>query len=404
MGATIFSEKASPRLTDRTLALITLLTIIIAWFLGGLRSERDIAPYFNRLFPAADRFVSLSKGGFAAYHTQEGNERLIGYITTAESNGYGGPMKVAVAVSPEGTLIHFVIIDQRETDSFLAQVLNSEWYASLTGKDVTSFFNSENDINAVSGATHSSHALMDAIRLSTRKIAVQELNISVPSEAHPRIRFGFLEISIMTLLLIGLFGHVRRIKIKKQLQWATMISGLIILGFIYNSPLTLARITGPLMGFWPQWQTHLFLYILLGGIVFGLMVSNKNPYCPWFCPFGAFQECLGAIGNAKAHTPQHLKRFSRWIPRLLAWLAIVLALLFRNSSISSYEIFGMLFKFIGSKIQFILLCIIIITSLFIKRPWCLYLCPVAQVIGYLKFMRNWIKGICQNATQKMVPK
>ena len=60
-------------------------------------------------------------------------------------------------------------------------------------------------------------------------------------------------------------------------------------------PLTISRVSSFLLGFWPQWQTNLYWYLLIGGVLFIATADNKNAYCAWFCPFGAAQECMAAI-------------------------------------------------------------------------------------------------------------
>ena len=56
--------------------------------------------------------------------------------------------------------------------------------------------------------------------------------------------------------------------------------------------------------------------------------------------------------------------------------AISLALLYRNPGLSSYEVFGTAFRLEGSNFQFALLAIILLSSLFLYRPWCRHLCPL----------------------------
>ena len=137
-------------------------------------------------------------------------------------------------------------------------------------------------------------------------------------------------------------------------------------------------------------------------MLFVFTVDNKNPYCEWFCPFGAAQECLGAIGGAKPRSAGRFKRLLVWIQRGLAWLAIVLALLFRNPGLTSYEIFGTLFDLIGSVWQFALLGIILIASLFIRRPWCKYFCPIGPVTDFYRTLRKWILELWKNRRKKAV--
>jgi polyferredoxin len=99
---------------------------------------------------------------------------------------------------------------------------------------------------------------------------------------------------------------------------------------------------------------------------------------------------LGVIGGAKPRSEGRYKDLLIWVQRGLAWLAIVLALYFRNPGITSFEVFGTLFDLTGSSLQFGLLGIIVIASLFIKRPWCKYLCPLKPVMDLYRTFRKWV--------------
>ena len=161
-------------------------------------------------------------------------------------------------------------------------------------------------------------------------------------------------------------------------------------GLYYNRPLTISSINQLLLGFFPVWQTNLYWYLLLGGIFFVFTVDNKNPYCEWFCPFGAAQECLGVVGGAKTRSPGRFKLLLTWVTRILAWLAVVVALIFRNPGLTSYEVFGTLFDLTGTTFQFAVLGIILLSSLFIRRPWCTYLCPLRPVTDLYRAFRRRI--------------
>lgn len=171
-------------------------------------------------------------------------------------------------------------------------------------------------------------------------------------------------------------------------------------GFVYNSPLTIAYITKLLLGYWPQWQTNLYWYFLVGGILFVFTVDNKNPYCQWCCPFGAAQECMGAIGGAKSIVPGRFHIPLIWAQRALTLAAILLGVWFRNPGVAGYELFGTMFDLLGSSVQFVALGLVLVAALFIKRPWCNYLCPIRPVTDLIRLTRQTVKETWQKVRLK----
>lgn len=374
---------------DRILGIIAILTLILAWIIGANIAEGDVYPALYDSFPEASRFEPNNGNGYTAIGS-ESEKALLGYVTIATSNGYGGPMKVAVAVDLEGNVHGISIISHKESASWMRKVLASDFISSLSGKSYLDGFQLDEDVDGVTGATYTSRALAESALQGSRYVAGKQLGFDVPEQTTQSIKFGIPEITLIGLYALGFIGRQRKFKYKKQAHWASMIIGMLVLGFLYTRPLTLSDVNKLLLGFWPAWQTNLYWYLLIGGILFAFTVDNKNPYCEWFCPFGAAQECLGAIGGAKARSVGRSKYLLLWLQRCLAWLAIVLALLFRNPGLTSYEIFGTLFDLTGSMFQFALLGIIIIASLFIRRPWCTYLCPLRPVTDLYRTFRKWI--------------
>jgi uncharacterized protein with FMN-binding domain len=394
------TQKRKPNKTkqiDRILAVVAITTIIIAWVVGYTQASASVEPYLYQALPQADRIEKVDGDSYAAYAA---DGELISYIAIGEANGYGGPMKVAVATDLAGNVVGVSVVEQRETPSWYQRVTDSNYIGLLLGQSYADPFELGNDVDGVTGATYTSRAIAEAVRRGSREIASANLNLPVPAETSPPIQFGIPEIVLIALFAIGYVGHQRRFKYKKYARWLSMIAGLVVLGFIYNSPLTIAYINKFLLGFWPAWQTHLYWYLLIGGIIFVFTVDNKNPYCEWFCPFGAAQECMGVVGGAKARNPKKYRTLFKWSQRGLAWLAIVLALLFRNPGLTSYEIFGTLFDLNGSMTLFALLGIVLLAALFIKRPWCGFLCPLHPVDEFIRMVRSWIRELWQNLKPK----
>jgi polyferredoxin len=171
-----------------------------------------------------------------------------------------------------------------------------------------------------------------------------------------------------------------------------LATGVIILGFIYNKPLTVANFVSLLSGYWPDWHTNLYWFLLLGGLLFVTTAQGKNPYCSWFCPFGAVQEGLAKISGAKLYRPRSLHYPLKWAQRGLAYAAILLGLALRQPGGVSYEPFGTLFDFTGTGPQWVLLVLVLLTSFLIYRPFCTFLCPMDPIVDYIGESRRIVQS------------
>lgn len=386
------SKVTKRRKRERIFAIISLVVIIGAWIIGGILAESDLLPAVELAMPMAGHFERMDNGLYAAYADAD-QPAPLGFVAIADANGYGGPLTLAVAVDPEGTILGMVVADHKETPSWLKRVLDAGFLEKLMGKPYSDSFRLGQDVDVITGATYTSRAMAEAALKGSRVVAAH-LDIPVEQTPPPKIVFGVPEIALIALYAAGFLSQRRTFQYKKQLRWATLLTGMVLLGFIYNKPLTLSMVNQALLGYWPQWQTNLYWFLLIGGILFVFTVDNKNPYCEFFCPFGAAQECMGVIGGAKNRSPGRSSReFWKWVHRGLVWVAIIIALVFRNPGISSYEIFGTLFKLVGNNYQFILLGLVLIVSLFVKRPWCNYLCPLHPVEEFIRVIRRWIKEL-----------
>ena len=385
-------KKTPSQKWDRILAIFALIILVCTWFAGTFRAQADLHPFLQQALPEADHFTLDSGGNYTAWKNSNEDES-IGYVAVDSGHGYGGDLRLAVALSPEGSMIGLAVVDHKETVAFFGRVLRRGVLDDLKGKKFSDPFILGQDVDNVTGATYSVRAIVDAARKASRRVASKNLGYSVAPEPSLKIRFGIPETVLAALFLFGFIGRSRRFKYKKTARWISMLTGLIVLGFVFNKPLTLVLVNKMLLGFWPQWQLHLYSYILLAGILFITFVDNKNPYCKWFCPFGSAQECLAVIGGGKKRPPKNVHTALRWFQRALALGAIVIALFYRNPSISSYEVFGAFFHLIGTNFHFVLLGIVLVAALFMRRPWCSYLCPLRPVTDFIRLVRNWIRDI-----------
>ena len=383
-------KKTSSQKWDRILAAAALIILVCAWYAGTFRAQVDLYPFLERALPEADHFTPGPAGHYTAWNDSDEKES-IGYAAVGSAHGYGGDLYLAVALSPDGFVTGLAVVDHKETAAFFGRVMRRGALEDLKGKTFSDPFVLDQDVDSITGATFTTRALADAVRKASRKIASRNLGYSVPTEPSPKIRFRIPEAVLAGLFLFGIVGRLRRFKYKRTARWISMLTGLFVLGFVFNKPLTLVLVNKMLLGFWPLWQLHLYSYILLAGILFITFADNKNPYCEWFCPFGSAQECLAVIGGGRKRLPRNIHTALRWFQRALALGAVAIALFYRNPSISSYEVFGAFFHLIGTNFHFVLLGIVLVTALILRRPWCSYLFPLRPLTDYIRLFRSWVR-------------
>lgn len=384
-------QKMSPRRRrqrrERILILLTIVAVLVAWGYGYFTSGTDVAPLVPELIPETEEvrvdgqiLIALDEDG-----------AVLGYAAMGSAPGYGGPIDMLVAVDPAGTIIGTQVVTQRESPGFFRLVTSSELVENLAGRAITDALQPGQDLDAVTGATVSAEGVAAAVRAANRQVAAGALDVSLPPESRS-IQVGWPEVILILLFASGyLSSRWRNRAWKKRARWGTLIGGMIFLGFVYTVPLTITMVISLLSGYWPDWQSNLYWYLLIGGILFVTTVDAKNPYCSWFCPFGAFQECVAAVTKVKPYRPREWRSALKWTQRGLALMAIVLGLALRRPGVASYEPFATLFDLRGTTIQWVFLGLVVLASMVTYRPFCNYLCPLDPVVDFIAATRRWVK-------------
>ena len=109
------------------------------------------------------------------WFTAEKDGKIVGYVVPAESKGYGGAITMLVAVTPQGKIIEFTILESKETPGLGDNASKDPFRNQFKGKavkdlEVTKDPTKTNNIQAMTGATISSKAVTKGI-----KEAVQEV-------------------------------------------------------------------------------------------------------------------------------------------------------------------------------------------------------------------------------------
>ncbi len=152
-------------------------------------------------------------------------------------------------------------------------------------------------------------------------------------------------------------------------------------------------------------KTHLSNFVLLIGLVVGAALAGGS-FCGWVCPLGALQDLTEGISRRLKLSRITLPvTVDRWLQygRFLVLLGIIYGTIATVrlwfADFDPYRTFfglGWLFEFdpITQWTAYTVTVVVVVASLFIRRFWCRYLCPlgglisVVQRLSLLKIQRD----------------
>ena len=156
-------------------SILGLICIVAGGFLAGinaLTSSRIIAQAqaeeeagLKEVVPLAAHFEAAKSGEKTLYykaHDKDG--KLIGVAFKAQAKGYSSDIETLVGMLPDGTILAIKILSQNETPGLGSRVAEAEFTGQFKNqKDL-------NNIQAITGATISSRAVIDSVKKEAGKI------------------------------------------------------------------------------------------------------------------------------------------------------------------------------------------------------------------------------------------
>ena len=115
---------------------------------------------------------SATDAGFYTVHYGEGHT-AIGYCVESTSGGFGGDLTLMVGFDPDGTIKGVSVVSHSETPGLGARVkTDADYLTQYNGKSgkLTLKKDGGNDVDAISGATISSRAVLTAVNAATERL------------------------------------------------------------------------------------------------------------------------------------------------------------------------------------------------------------------------------------------
>ncbi len=203
------------------------------------------------------------------------------------------------------------------------------------------------------------------------------------SERENDLQNTLLERTLWILFFTIVAGVLVRFKATRNLRSIFLIAFLIYLGFyIGGCPCPISSFQNVVLaaiGVDVPWQS---LVWFLGLIPITYFLGKV--WCGWICHLGAFQEILylhGKFNFLKGLKAQRVMKIIRWV--LFAAL-IIQVLITQTNWFIKIDPFKVAFNFISVyPIGWYLLGLLILSSVFIHRPFCKAACPIGLLLGFV---------------------
>ncbi len=371
-------NRKSKRFTVRKFLNITaFLTLGVAYFYGYMLQSSS---YSDMLKPLLDeKTINLVSNNPIFFEVFDNNMELVSYCGIQEEIGYGGPMVVATEVSLTGEIINVFTLDYKETRSFYAKLINNHFFDQFTGMNANSLFIPGQDVDVVTGATISSVAFLNTIERTAYFAGENYLDLDIPKKT-TKWNFGHNEIGLILLFILSMVAVYSK---KRILTSISLGISFLFLGFYLNASLSVTSFGSILLGYLPNFQSHLLWWILVGFSIGSVVFLKKNVYCSNMCPFHAAQKGLISISGMKFRLPTRIQKVAKHTSKFLLWASLMLIFISSNPTVAGYEPFAMLFSLDGIGIQWYILPAALIGSLFISDFFCNYFCPVGRTFTYM---------------------
>jgi ferredoxin len=189
--------------------------------------------------------------------------------------------------------------------------------------------------------------------------------------------------AIGILLVTVLAGFLVRFKHTRNLRTVFLVASLAILGFYKGAcpcPVqSLQNTAFYIMGQDVKWQS--LVYII--GLV-PITYLFGRVFCGWICHLGALQEFIFGSSRLKLFQNTKAQKIMRII-RIVALIVLIVQVIITKTNLyKKIDPFAVIFNFYSIHLTgYILAGILVISSIFIYRPFCKTLCPIGIILGWV---------------------
>lgn len=304
---------------------------------------------------------------------EDGSVRLNTTELGKDIVGYGGTVPLEITLH-DGKVENIRALANSETPDFFneSSALLTKWNG-LTIEDARKM-----KVDAVSGATFSSKAIIGNVQRGLQYAAKNPVKTSIWSEFDFSAKAIAGLIVVLLAAIVPLFIKDRRYRIGQQ------ILNVIVLGFWCGSFLNYTSIVSYMSNGMNVVALIVPVIMLITAFVYPLF-GKKSYYCTHVCPFGSLQELAGkCVGYKVRMKPTTARRLN--MLRQILW-ALLMLCLWTGVWFDwiDYEPFS---AFVFQSASWVVIAIAIAfvsLSTIIMRPYCRFVCPTGSLLKYSQY-------------------
>ena len=288
----------------------------------------------------------------------------------ADIQGYAGKVPLEITVK-DGKVMNVKALDNAETPDFfeLASALLSKW----NGKTIDEALATK--VDAVSGATFSSKAIIENVQRGLQYAQSQQTETSVSG-------LGAFDASAKNIigLIVVLMAAILPLFVKnRKYHLCQLMLNIVVLGFWCGAFLSYTSLLGYIAHGINVLAVIIPVVMLLTAFIYPLF-GKKAYYCTHVCPFGSLQQVAGKCVKYKVRmSPRTLRRLDLF--RQILWAVLMLCIWSGVwADWSDYEPFSAFIFQSASWVVIALAAIFVLLSLVVTRPYCRFVCPVGSLL------------------------
>ncbi|MCZ6879488.1 MAG: 4Fe-4S binding protein [Acidobacteria bacterium] len=227
----------------------------------------------------------------------------------------------------------------------------------------------------------------DSQQSDSPQLSLSDLDALIEEDSEDEDMVAAIGDQVLDVLVLSAFLALALVSFFKKstlLKYTTMIVSVVYIGFFKSSLVSIVNIFGLLEWNFPLFRYNLSWYLLMLFTVASTVLWGRL-YCGRICSFGALTQLLDRVIPARLRfeLPMRIERRAIYIKYLLLGAAIAYFLITRDNLIYRYiEPFWM-FTLRGSTVMWVMLGLLLLTTVFIRNFYCRYLCPLGAALGLI---------------------